>query len=281
MFHFGSQFQKSSLCSCSFRDAGPLAAAPIREGSALPLFTEDLRVSGGGVRLHDTPKAILVLATHPLPAWMGTRTTLLRRGHRFAPIPRAGCKGAPVPTSAWEAEDDDSKTPGPPRPTPAQDTGPAPDSGCPGVPRHKAQEASAPGRGPAPGEASPGPARSALSVSRLRRRRRRSQGQGQSTAALPQAGACCARRIFTAGGTRGRPEPPSSSTQTPSRLPPPPSPMPPPLLLRLGEDSAQCACAGAGRGGSARAHTHVSATGLRAVAAGRRHIEKGRGSGAF
>lgn len=36
-----------------------LAAAPIREGSGLPLFTEDLRVSGGGVRLHDTPKAIL------------------------------------------------------------------------------------------------------------------------------------------------------------------------------------------------------------------------------
>lgn len=79
MFHFSSQFQKASLCSCSFRDAGPLAAAPFREGSGLPLFTEDLRASGGGVRLHDTPKAILALATHPLPARMRTRTTLLRR----------------------------------------------------------------------------------------------------------------------------------------------------------------------------------------------------------
>jgi hypothetical protein len=236
-----------------------------RAASGLPLFTEDFRVSGGGVRLHDTPKAILhPLTAHPFPAWRRTRTTLLRRGHRSAPIPRAGCKGAHVPTLAWEAEDDDSKTPGPPRPTPAQDTGPAPDSGCPGVPGHEAQEASAPGRGPAPGEASPGPDRSALSVSRLRRRWRRSQGRGQSTAALPQAGACCARGIFTAGGTRGRPEPPSSSTQTPPRLPPPPPPslMPPPLLLRPGDDSAQCACAEAGRGGSARARTHVSVTGL-------------------
>lgn len=230
------------------------------------------------------PKAILTpLAAHPLPARMRTRTSQLRRGHRSAPIPRAGCKGAPVPTSAWEAEDDDSKTPGPPRPTPAQDTGPAPDSGCPGVPGHRAQEASAPSRGPAPGEASPGPDRSALSVSRLRRRWRRSQGRGQRTAALPQAGACWAPGIFTAGGTRGRPEPPSSSTQTPSRLPqPPPSLIPPPLLLRRGDDSAQCACAGAGRGGSARARTHTSARpAFCAAATGRRHIEKGRGRGAF
>lgn len=170
MFHFVSQFQKkkSSLCSCSFRDAGPLAAAPFREGSGLPLFTEDLRVSGGGVRLHDTPKAILALATHPLPARMRTQDHPAEKRAQVCTHPRGGCKGAPVPTSAREAEDDDSKTPGPPRPTPAQDTGPAPDSGCPRVPRHKAQEASAPGRGPAPGEASPGPARSALSASRLR-----------------------------------------------------------------------------------------------------------------
>lgn len=204
------------------------------------------------MRLDDTPKAILALATHPLQARVRTRTALMRRGHRSAPIP----------TSAG-GNDDDSKPPGPPRPTPAQDTGPAPDSGCPGIPGHKAQEASAAGCGPAPGEASPGPARSALSAWRLRRRWRRSQGQGQSTAALPEPGACRARGIFTAGGTRGRPEPPSSSTQTQPRLPPPPpSPMPPllpppppPPLLRLGEDSAQCACAWAGRRGSARAHT--------------------------
>lgn len=194
---------------------------------------------------------------------MRIRTTLRRRGHRSAPVPRTGCKGAPVPTSAWEAEDDDSKTPGPPRPTPAQDTGPAPDSGCPGLPRHKAQAASAPGRGPAPGEAS------THLVQNAPRSLFRVSGDG-GEGARARAQPLCFRPVLTVlRGSSPLPEPGVAGSrhlpplQTPSRLPPPPPPLslkPPPPLLSRGEDSAECACAGAGRGAEearARAHTHT------------------------